>query len=114
MKIISKSLKLLTVFLLVLGITGCSSDDDNNIPTTVVDIAVANGYTTLADALTRADLIATLRGDGPFTVFAPNNTAFQALLDSNPAWNSINDIEINLLTTVCRYICKCRSCRSWE
>ncbi|GGI58081.1 fasciclin domain-containing protein [Winogradskyella haliclonae] len=102
MKIISKYLKLLPVFLLVLGLSGCSDDDDNNtpVPNTVVDVAIANGFSSLADALIRADLVLTLRGDGPFTVFAPDNAAFQALLDSNPAWNSIDDIEINLLTNV--------------
>ncbi|RNC86830.1 MAG: fasciclin domain-containing protein [Winogradskyella sp.] len=101
MKIISKNLKFLAVFIMVLGLTACDSDDDNT-PTvqTVVDVAVANGFTSLASALERADLVLTLRGDGPFTVFAPDNAAFQALLDSNPAWNSIDDIEISLLTNV--------------
>ncbi|MBT8245078.1 MAG: fasciclin domain-containing protein [Winogradskyella sp.] len=102
MKFISKNLKLLTVFLLVLGISACSDDDDNNIPTstTVVDVAVTNGFTSLAEALTRANLVTTLQGVGPFTVFAPDNAAFQALLNSNPAWNTIDDIDIDLLTTV--------------
>jgi len=84
MKIISKTFKLLTVFLLVLGVTGCSNDDDNNGPgvqsTTVVDVALANGLTSLAAALEATDLVTTLQGTGPFTVFAPDNDAFNALL----------------------------------
>ena len=84
MKIISKTLKLLTVFLLVLGVAGCSSDDDNNgggvQATTVVDVALANGLTSLAAALEATDLVTTLQGAGPFTVFAPDNDAFAALL----------------------------------
>ncbi|MCB0398640.1 MAG: fasciclin domain-containing protein [Winogradskyella sp.] len=84
MKIISKTFKLLTVFLLVLGVTGCSDDDDNNGPgvqtTTVVDVALANGLTSLAAALEATDLVTTLQGTGPFTVFAPDNDAFSALL----------------------------------
>lgn len=84
MKIISKTFKLLTVFLLVLGVTGCSDDDDNNGPgvqtTTVVDVALANGLTSLAAALQATDLVTTLQGTGPFTVFAPDNDAFSALL----------------------------------
>lgn len=102
MKIISKYLKLLPVFLLVLGLSGCSDDDDNNIQTTttVLDVAITNGFTSLAAALQAADLVTTLQGDGPFTVFAPTNDAFQDLLDSNSSWNSIDDIDTDLLTTV--------------
>jgi uncharacterized surface protein with fasciclin (FAS1) repeats len=46
----------------------------------IVDTAVAAGsFTTLAKALTAADLVATLKGPGPFTVFAPTDEAFAAL-----------------------------------
>ncbi|MGB5247462.1 MAG: fasciclin domain-containing protein [Woeseia sp.] len=46
----------------------------------VVDVAVAAGdFTTLAAALQAAGLIDTLKGDGPFTVFAPTDAAFAAL-----------------------------------
>ena len=46
----------------------------------VVDTAVAAGsFTTLAKALTAADLVATLKGPGPFTVFAPTDEAFAKL-----------------------------------
>lgn len=45
--------------------------------TNIVDTAIAAGnFTTLATALTAADLIATLKGPGPFTVFAPTDEAF--------------------------------------
>ena len=48
---------------------------------TVVDIAVNNsGFSTLVAALTKANLVATLQGAGPFTVFAPTDAAFVALL----------------------------------
>lgn len=44
---------------------------------TIVDIAVGNpDFSTLVAAVTAADLGATLSGDGPFTVFAPTNAAF--------------------------------------
>ena len=47
---------------------------------TIVDIAVADGrFTTLVAALTAADLVETLSGEGPFTVFAPTDEAFAAL-----------------------------------
>ena len=46
----------------------------------IVDTAVANGsFTTLAAALTAAGLVETLKGEGPFTVFAPTDAAFAAL-----------------------------------
>jgi len=43
----------------------------------IVDTAVSAGnFTTLAAALTAAGLVDTLKGDGPFTVFAPTDEAF--------------------------------------
>ena len=46
----------------------------------IVDTAVAAGqFKTLAAALKAAGLIETLKGPGPFTVFAPTNAAFAAL-----------------------------------
>ena len=43
----------------------------------IVDTAVENGnFKTLVKALTAADLVDTLKGPGPFTVFAPNDDAF--------------------------------------
>ncbi len=46
----------------------------------IVDTAVAAGnFTTLAAALQAAGLVDTLKGDGPFTVFAPTDDAFAKL-----------------------------------
>ena len=46
----------------------------------IVETAVAAGqFETLAAALTAAGLVETLKGDGPFTVFAPTDAAFAAL-----------------------------------
>ena len=46
----------------------------------IAEIAVADGrFTTLVAALTAADLVETLSGDGTFTVFAPTDDAFAAL-----------------------------------
>ena len=46
----------------------------------IVDTAVAAGnFTTLATALGAAGLVETLKGEGPFTVFAPTDAAFAAL-----------------------------------
>ena len=46
----------------------------------VVDIAISSAdHTTLVAAVKAADLVATLKGAGPFTVFAPTNAAFNKL-----------------------------------
>jgi uncharacterized surface protein with fasciclin (FAS1) repeats len=46
----------------------------------IVDVAVAAGdFNTLAAALEAADLVDTLKGEGPFTVFAPTDEAFAKL-----------------------------------
>lgn len=49
-------------------------------PKTVVDIAIGSAdHTTLVTAVKAAGLVETLSGDGPFTVFAPVNAAFDNL-----------------------------------
>lgn len=46
----------------------------------VVDIAIGSAdHTTLVAAVKAADLVTTLKGEGPFTVFAPTNAAFAKL-----------------------------------
>lgn len=46
----------------------------------IVDIAVADGrFMTLVAAVKAADLVETLKGEGPFTVFAPTDDAFAKL-----------------------------------
>jgi len=47
---------------------------------TIADVAIANGaFNTLVAALQAADLVTTLQGPGPFTVFAPTDAAFAKL-----------------------------------
>ena len=46
----------------------------------IVQVAVGNeNFTTLVAAVKAADLVETLSGEGPFTVFAPTNAAFASL-----------------------------------
>ena len=55
-------------------------------PKDIVDTAVAAGqFKTLATALTAAGLIDTLKGPGPFTVFAPTDEAFAKLPEGTVA-----------------------------
>lgn len=47
---------------------------------TIVEVAAGNpDFSTLVAAVQAADLTSTLNGEGPFTVFAPTNAAFEAL-----------------------------------
>lgn len=56
------------------------SDEAAEEAQTIVEIAVADErFSTLVAAVTAADLVETLSGEGPFTVFAPTNDAFAAL-----------------------------------
>ncbi len=51
----------------------------------IIDTALAAGsFTQLAGALTKAGLVDALKGDGPFTVFAPDDDAFDAFEAENP------------------------------
>lgn len=84
-------------------LTSCSDDDDPVIekPKTIVDVAVADSnLSVLVSALQKADLVSALQAEGSFTVFAPTNAAFQALLDSNDSWNSLDDIPVETLKSV--------------
>jgi uncharacterized surface protein with fasciclin (FAS1) repeats len=68
---------------LTVGLAACDDDDDNGMTPpeqTIVEVAAATPSTsTLVTALQAADLTGALSGDGPFTVFAPVNQAFNNL-----------------------------------
>ena len=75
-----------------------AEEPEEELPGTIVDIAVADGrFSTLVAAVTAADLAETLSGEGPFTVFAPTDDAFaklpegtvEALLGDIPALTDI-------------------------
>jgi uncharacterized surface protein with fasciclin (FAS1) repeats len=71
---------MLVVLLLVTSVTQALAAPPAQAQQDIVDTAVADGrFTTLATALTAAGLIDTLKGSGPFTVFAPTDEAFAKL-----------------------------------
>jgi uncharacterized surface protein with fasciclin (FAS1) repeats len=57
---------------------GCDPIGITRLPgKTIVDVAASsNDFSTLVSVLTSAQLVTTLQGKGPFTVFAPTNAAF--------------------------------------
>ncbi|GAA4955357.1 hypothetical protein GCM10023314_31350 [Algibacter agarivorans] len=104
-----KSLKLFSALLVFTLLTFSCSDDDNDIiefvPTqSIVEIASStNQLSQLVLALTKyPDLVDLLSSDGTFTVFAPNDDAFDALLNAI-GQASINDIPEDVLKSVLQY-----------
>ncbi len=77
----------LTLLVLAVVLASCRQDPvtpptpDTPDTTTVTEVLTENGFTTLASAITAAGLNETLAGDGPFTLFAPTDEAFEALPD---------------------------------
>ncbi len=66
----------------------------------IVDLAIAtDDLSNLVAALQSADLVAALQADGPFTVFAPTNAAFEAFLAANN-FASLEDVPVDVLTQV--------------
>jgi uncharacterized surface protein with fasciclin (FAS1) repeats len=87
--------------------TSCSDDDPYTPPpipdtNTIVDFVSGNkDYSILLEALQLADgdLPSVLAGEGPFTVFAPNNAAFTAFLSAN-GFNALSEIPTDVLSQV--------------
>jgi len=70
---------------------------------TIVEAAVSNkDFSTLVTALKSADLVGALSGEGPFTVFAPNNDAF-AKIDSETLGNLLKPENVKALTNILTY-----------
>ncbi len=86
----------LALFALFVAVFSLSAQDKK--PMNIVETAVAAGdFKTLETALTEAGLVETLKGTGPFTVFAPTDAAFakipsdklQALLKDKEALKKV-------------------------
>ncbi len=102
-------LKIIPILLISLtSLQSCNEDNDNVLPyqpedpatNTIVDIALgAENLTTLVAALQKADLVTTLAGQGPFTVLAPSNDAFNTFLSDN-GFSSLDDVPTDVLTNV--------------
>lgn len=61
-------------------------------PKDIIEVATAAGkFTKLAEALTSANLVNDLKGEGPFTVFAPTDDAF-AKLSAAPTGDALKNV----------------------
>lgn len=73
------------------------------LPTDVVDIAIQNtNFSILVEAVVKAGLVDALKGDGPFTIFAPTNAAFEMLF-MELGVNGISDLTADQLTPILLY-----------
>jgi len=58
-------------------LSSCNKDDDPVVTNTITDVVTnSSSFSVLKEAVVKANLATTLSGPGPFTVFAPDNTAF--------------------------------------
>lgn len=104
MKSIALKLSTALVVIFALSFTSCSSDDDNNTTTTpnIVETALATpNLSTLVAALQAADgdLVTVLNGNGPFTVLAPTNAAFDNFLAAN-GFTSLDQVPTDVLSQI--------------
>lgn len=106
MKNLKKLQKITTLLLVMIVAFSCSDDDDDVMieNRNIVQIAQATPeLSTLVSALTKyPNLVNTLSAPGTFTVFAPDNDAFAALLPII-GQTSIDDIPENVLENVLQY-----------
>lgn len=90
-------LKFFFLSAIVFSVFSCGEDD---VDASITAIASGDAeLSTLVTALARVNLDATLKGDGPFTVFAPTNAAFDAFLSDN-GFASLDDVPDAVLTSV--------------
>lgn len=89
----------------IFTLASCDNEEDNGDmePQSIVEIASSNpSFSTLVDALVKADLVTVLEGDGPFTVFAPTNEAFEALF-SDLGVSGLEDLSAEALEPILLY-----------
>ena len=99
-----KFTKIALLAFLTFGLFACSDDDDGGdviTPSnTIADFVAGNpDYSSLGAALEVTGLDATLGGTANFTVFAPNNAAFNSFL-SNNGFNSLDEVPEDVLTEI--------------
>jgi len=96
-------LKKVAVLSLVALVAACGGSDDPA-PVNIVETAKADAkFSILVEAVVAADLATTLSGPGPYTVFAPTNDAFAALLTELGVTKAQLLADKALLTSVLTY-----------
>ena len=86
----TRTIRMMMLSATLVGVVACDDDGDKTTAgqSDIVATADAAGsFDTLVAAVRAADLETTLKGAGPFTVFAPTNDAFDEIPDN--VWDSI-------------------------
>lgn len=105
MKTVKQIFSIALIAVLTFGLTLSSEAKatDDTSSSTVVEIAVSNpDFSILVEAVTKADLAGALSADGPFTVFAPTNEAFNALF-ADLGVKGVEDLNAEQLTPILTY-----------
>jgi len=98
-----KIASVLTFVLASLTLSTAAHADHHGMKKDIVDVAAANGsFSTLVAAVKAAGLVDTLKGDGPFTVFAPTDEAF-AKLPAGTVENLLKSENKDKLTAILTY-----------
>ncbi len=98
-----KIASVLTFVLASLTLSTAAHADHHGMKRDIVDVAAANGsFSTLVAAVKAAGLVDTLKGDGPFTVFAPTDEAF-AKLPAGTVENLLKSENKDKLTAILTY-----------
>jgi len=118
MKKITQLKSIILFTLMLVFILSCDKDNNDTIATeeskniveTAQDTEILSSLVAAlvkADENDNVDLVGTLSGDGPFTVFAPTNEAFSALLGSLDGYESLEDFDTpekrSLLASILTY-----------
>jgi uncharacterized surface protein with fasciclin (FAS1) repeats len=72
--------------------------------TDIVDAAMASGMNKLAEAVKAAGLVDTLKGPGPFTVFAPTDEAFNKIPKAD--WDMLMKDPVKLKEVLTFHVCE--------
>lgn len=96
-----KTLRLFGFALLMisLGFISCGDDEDDDPQTISATAAKTSNLSSLVAALEAADLVSTLEGTGPFTVFAPTDAAFDKFLADN-GFAALSDVPVDVLSNI--------------
>lgn len=103
MKTRKQFLAIVMAVAMLAGFSLVSNAKEANKTPNVVEIAVSNpDFSILVEAVAKADLAQALSADGPFTVFAPTNKAFETLFKQLDI-NGIDDLTAAQLKPILMY-----------
>jgi len=102
-KMITTKQLLSLMLVMTIGLSTTFANSPSKATKSIVEIAVSNDdFSILVEALSKAELVDALSADGPFTVFAPTNDAFESLFNTLGV-NGVSDLTKDQLTPILLY-----------